>query len=56
MRHARPFVHLIETVVLAYELNQSGVTWHLIHRHLGRGLRDAVCRAKRDGIHKRASA
>ena len=53
MRNGRPNVHEIELVALAYELSQSGVTWHLIHRHLGRGLRDAVSRAKRDGIKAR---
>ena len=53
MKIGGQFVHPIETVALAYELNQCGVSWWRIHHHLGRGLRDAVSRAKRDGIKTR---
>lgn len=52
MRVGHPFVHSIELVALAYELNTSGVSWILIHRYLGKGLRDAVSRAKVNGIQK----
>jgi hypothetical protein len=46
----RPREHPAELLALAYELNQSGVTWDRIHRHLGQGLRYAINRAKRFGI------
>jgi len=46
--------HPIELLVEAYELNQSGVAWSVIHHRLRPGLRDAVNRAKRYGIQKRA--
>lgn len=44
--------HPIELLVLAYELNQSGVAWSVIHHRLRPGLRDAVNRAKRYGLHR----
>lgn len=46
----RPREHPVELLALAYELNQSGVTWARIHRHLGQGLRHAINRAKRYGL------
>lgn len=45
-------IHKIELLVEAYELNQSGVAWSVIHHRLRPGLRDAVNRAKRYGIQK----
>lgn len=46
----RPKQHSVELLALAYELNQSGVTWARVHRHLGQGLRHAINRAKRYGL------
>lgn len=45
-------VHPIELLVQAYELNQSGVAWSVIHHRLRPGLRDAVNRAKRYGLNR----
>lgn len=46
-------IHPIELLVEAYELNQSGVAWSVIHHRLRHGLRDAVNRAKRNGINSK---
>ena len=50
MNPGRPFTHSRETLALAYELHTDGVTWHLIERYLGLGVRCAIIRAKRDGL------
>lgn len=47
---APPVRHTPEAVALAYELRGEGVRWKLIERYLGRGIRDAVERAKRNGV------
>lgn len=49
---APPIIHAPETVALAYELRTgpTKIRWRLLERYLGKGIRDAVERAKRNGI------
>lgn len=47
---APPVKHTPETLALAYELRGEGVRWKLLDRYLGRGIRDAVERAKRNWV------
>jgi hypothetical protein len=47
---APPIKHATESLALAYELRSEGIRWKLIERYLGKGIRDAVERAKRNGI------
>lgn len=47
---APPIKHQANAVALAYELREEGIRWKLIERYLGTGIRDAVERAKRNGI------
>lgn len=49
-QHGRPIQHDVATLVLVYELHTTGATWHLLRRHFGLGIRDAINRAKRNGI------
>lgn len=49
-KHGRPARHSVASLVLAYELHTTGATWHLLRRHFGLGIRDAINRAKRNGI------
>jgi hypothetical protein len=55
MKPGAQFKHTRETLVLAYELHTDGVTWHLIERYLGRGIRHAIVRAERDGLRSPAA-
>lgn len=50
MKLGRPLTHTKQSLVLAYELHNEGVTWHLIERHLGKGIRHAIVRAERNGL------
>lgn len=48
----KKFYHAPEALALAYELRSDGIRWRLLERYLGRGIRDAVERAKRNGLSK----
>ena len=49
-KHGRPTQYSVASMVLAYELHTTGASWHLLRRHFGLGIRDAINRAKRNGI------
>lgn len=46
-------IHPVELLVLAYEMHTAGLAWSEVHHRLRHGLRDAVNRAKRNGIKSR---
>lgn len=47
---ARPRKFSNEDLALAYELRTCGVSWKLISRHIGEGIRDCLNHAKAHGM------
>lgn len=51
MKTGRKSAFSNEDLACAYELNVDGVSWKLIEREFGKGIKDAVHYALKRGVH-----